>query len=422
MKFVERIKGKVSETREKVAVARDKKQVKDMVSRLRAFPLCSESDAYWIVEGEVTRYFGRQDCFSLDLDQNPSEEEVAAEMDDLAVLREQMRVFLGFLFDPDFEYSPSLLKGSVNVEFHRKVLEYLDETEFQINEQMYMSIVESMVKESSGYDIQRSFTDILEDDTKLDLFASHRDYKSKFFPELGFIKLSKEAEEKLKRYLASAEEAAPFLASEEEDQVQRERYGNPPVSVALMADTIGGGQSIQVLRVNEKEFTDVYVGQASVVRMIEYHAPFLLEKKHVLSLRNLSVDIKSDSTLHWHFCEDGIIETTLEINSQPRWLPTNKVKELVFGEAYDGMSKDGVTQFERYYLYMIVRTAIGPTFTLFKYLASNSQKAMEAWADLGQESLPTLADYYNVKISEEVHDVSKHYKTTYTTYTTTWSW
>lgn len=45
-----------------------------------------------------------------------------------------------------------------------------------------------------------------------------------------------------------------------------------------------------------------------------------------------------------------------------------------------------------------------------------------AWSDLGQEALPTLADYYKVKISDQVHDVSKHYKTTYTTYTTTWSW
>jgi hypothetical protein len=43
-------------------------------------------------------------------------------------------------------------------------------------------------------------------------------------------------------------------------------------------------------------------------------------------------------------------------------------------------------------------------------------------ADLGEESLPALADYYNIKISDEVHDISKHYKTTYTTYTTTWSW
>jgi hypothetical protein len=41
-----------------------------------------------------------------------SEAEIDAEMDNLDALADQMRVFLGFLFDPDFEYSPSLLKGS----------------------------------------------------------------------------------------------------------------------------------------------------------------------------------------------------------------------------------------------------------------------------------------------------------------------
>ena len=50
MKFVERIKGKVSETKTKVAVARDRKQVREMVSRLSSLPLCNENDAYFIVE------------------------------------------------------------------------------------------------------------------------------------------------------------------------------------------------------------------------------------------------------------------------------------------------------------------------------------------------------------------------------------
>lgn len=422
MKFVDRIKGKVIETKAKVAVARDKKQVKDMVLRLEEFPLCSEYDAFWIIEGEVTRYFGRQDCFSLNLDLNPSEEEMAAEFENLNLLREQMKIFLNFLFDPNLNYSPSLLKGSINVRFHLKVLQYLDETQLPIGESLYMSIIESMIAEASGEDILDTFTDESNGNRKLDLFTWFKEYKESFFPNIAFIKASRTAQEKLDRHHLLKELSAPFLESVPGNRQSNKVLGNQPIKFALYPDTIGGGKSIKVLPVHESEFTEMYVGAASVVRMIEYHSPFLLEKKHILSLRDLSVDIKSDSSLHWHFCEDGILETRLDSNAKPGWIPANKVKELVFGEAYDGMSKDGVTQFERYYLYMIVRTSIGPTFTLFKYLAKNSQKAMEAWADLGEESLPALAEFYNIKISDEVHDVSKHYKTTYTTYTTTWSW
>ena len=158
MKFVDRIKDKVNETKAKVAVARDKKQVVEMVARLQNYPLCSNPDAYWIVESEVTRYFGREDCFSLDLELNPSEEEIAAEWEEVETLRGQMKVFLEFLFDPTVGYSPELLKGSINVRFHLKVLQYLDEVQIPIAESMYMSIIESMISEASGEDIQDCFT------------------------------------------------------------------------------------------------------------------------------------------------------------------------------------------------------------------------------------------------------------------------
>ena len=422
MKFVERIKGKVSETKTKVAVARDRKQVREMVSRLSSLPLCNENDAYFIVESEVTEYFGRQDCFALDLDSNPTEEEKEAEFENLRVLRGQMQVFLEFLFDPSLQYSPSILKGSINARFHLKVLQYLDETQMPIDEAMYVAIIESMIAEGSGADMQECFTDNRVSDIKIDLFTWFQEYKDNFFPKNSFMKAGRAAQEKLSRYIELDKISAPFKGADEDAQRSNPGLGNLPVSVALEADTIGGGRTIKYVPMLEKEPVEMFVGQASVVRMIDYYSPFMLEEKHVLSLRNLSISIKAESSLHWHFCENGIIETQLDVNAKPGWIPANKVKELVFGEGYDGMSKDGVTQFERYYLYMIVRTSIGPTFTLYKYLAQSTQKAMEAWADLGQESLPMLADYYNVKISDEVHDVSKHYKTTYTTYTTTWSW
>jgi hypothetical protein len=419
MKFVDRIKDKVSDTKVKVAVARDRKQVREMVSRLSSLPLCDEDDAYFIVENEVREYFGRQDCFALDLDSNPTEEEKEAEFENLKILRGQMQVFLEFLFDPSLQYSPAILKGSINARFHLKVLQYLDETQLQIDEAMYVAIIESMIAEGSGADMQACFTDDRISDSKIDLFTWFKDYNDNFFPNNSFIRSGRTAQEKLSRYIEREKISAPW---KKDGEVDWARLGNPPVGVALELDAIGYGQTITYVPMFDKEPMEMYVGQASVVRMIDYHTPFMLDKTHVFSLRNLSIGIKAEASLDLHFCEDGIIETKLDLNAKPGWIPANKVKELVFGEGYDGMSKDGVTQFERYYLYVIVRTSIGPTFTLYKYLAQSAQKAMEAWADLGEESLPMLADYYNIKISEEVHDVSNHYKTTYTTYTTTWAW
>lgn len=419
MKFLERIKGKASETKTKVAVARDKKQVRKMVARLSAVPLCHEAIAYFIIESEVTEYFGRQDCFALDFNSNPTEEEKEAEFENLKILRGQMQVFLEFLFDPSLQYSPSLLKGSINVLFHTKVLKYLDETQMPppFEESLFIAIIESMIAEASGCDIQDCFT-AKHTSNKFDLFTWFQEYRDKFFPNLSFMREERIGREKLNRYLALERISAPFKLVGENNLRSQTALGNPPVQLALETHSVGSGK-ITKFQLPHLDPIELCVGAAGVVRMIDYYSPFMLEEKHVFSLEHLSIGIMAEPSLDWHFCEGGIIEIQEDVNAKPAWIPAKKVKELVFGEGYDGMSKDGVTQFESYYLYMIVRTSIGPTFTLYKYLAQSTQNAMEAWADLGEESLPMLSDYYNVKISDEVHDVSKHYKTTYTT---TWSW
>jgi len=253
MKFVERIKGKVSETKTKVAVARDRKQVREMISRLSSLPLCNEDDAYFIVESEVTEYFGRHDCFALDLDANPTEEEKEAEFENLKILRGQMQVFLEFLFDPSLQYSPSILKGSINARFHLKVLQYLDETQMPIDEAMYVSIIESMIAEGSGADMQECFTDNRVSDTKIDLFTWFQEYRDNFFPKNSFMKAGRTAQEKLDRYIELDKISAPFKELDEDGQRSNAGLGNLPVSVALQADTIGGGRTIKYLPMLEKE-------------------------------------------------------------------------------------------------------------------------------------------------------------------------
>jgi hypothetical protein len=158
------------------------------------------------------------------------------------------------------------------------------------------------------------------------------------------------------------------------------------------------------------------VGMASVPRMIEYYLPpQILAKKVVHSLRNLSVEMKREGDVHWHFCEDGILQLDLVTNARPRWIPISRVEKLTFGEGYNGLSKDGVNQFENFFLYMSVKTVTKDEFTLFKFLNEDRKKATNKLTNLVNNTLPELADFYPVEISDHVYDKSKHYKTTYTT-------
>ena len=158
------------------------------------------------------------------------------------------------------------------------------------------------------------------------------------------------------------------------------------------------------------------VGMASVPRIIEYYLPpKTLAKKVVYSLRNLSVEMKREGDVHWHFCEDGILQLDLVQNAQPRWIPISKIQKLTFGEGYNGLSKDGVNQFENFFLYMSFKTSSKDEFTLFKFLNEDRKKATNKLTNLVNNTLPDLADFYPIAISDHVYDISKHYKTTYTT-------
>jgi hypothetical protein len=164
------------------------------------------------------------------------------------------------------------------------------------------------------------------------------------------------------------------------------------------------------------------VGMASVTRMVEYYLPpKILRKKVVTSIYNLSNEIKTTGDVHWHFCDEGILQVDLHGSAQPRWIPKSNIEELTFGEGYNGRSTNGVTEFEHFYLYMTVKTALGDEFTLFRFLSDNRKSAERNLHVYLNQTLLEIGDHYTVYISEDVYDISKHYKTT-TTYTTTYVW
>ena len=287
-----------------------------------------------------------------------------------------------------------MLTGSISVSFHSAVLEFLGQTDTVVDKEVYEEILSVMIKEASGSDIALHFGS----GSTSNIYDNHIRYKTEFFPNVFFRELEKDAEAKFQSY----------------QRLSIDKPGRKTISAALSGDTIGSGRTMDLFDYTNYSWSKGVVGMASVPRMIEYYLPQqILAKKVVHSLRNLSVEMKREGDVHWHFCEEGILQLDLVTNARPRWIPISRIEKLTFG--YNGLSKDGVNQFENFFLYMSVKTITKDEFTLFKFLNEDRKKATNKLTNLVNNTLPDLADFYPVSISDHVYDKSKHYKTTYTT-------
>lgn len=388
----------------------------EIIAKLKTFPLVSTSDAENIVEGELENYFGMST--SIILDENASDEVAQKDKENFHSLRNgPLQEFLAILFSENLNYEPSTIYGSIGVYFNDQILSFMDDVNFAIDETKFRNILMAIISQATGWEIYMNYYD--EESQKIDLHRWHENLKNGHYPSSTFPELFEEAEKKLKRYFKLDADCDAFR-SQKNGRIDR-RNGNPPLAVELISDTIGAGRSVKRKLRPNSNFEEFNLGHASVTSILEQHLPKILSKKHVVSLRNLTTQMKNESELHWHFCEDGILEITLNPYAVPRWLRADKIVELTFGEGYDGMSTDGQTSFERFYLYMKVRTTMGSTFTLYKYLSQDRQKATAAWEKLADQTLPKIAEFFEVSISNQSIDISKHYKTT-TTYTTVWTW
>lgn len=397
MKFLKSVKGLVSETKQNIISANDKRKVEDVFSELISFPLCSADDAIQIVTSITTKYLGRSHISHLNFDQ-ASSEEIARELEILKELEDKQRYFLDTIYDPEFRYPLNTLRGSISVAMLDLILDYIDSAEYVISDMQMEEILTLMVHEASGYDVYIHF---LNADNELDLLAWHSTLKEDFFPDLRLPHLEEIAMEKLEVYKRN-------LESEDEDSKN-------VVMFSLSNDTIGDGKSMKLYNYADDSWTDGYLGHANVRRIIEYYTPELIEEKLVLSLRNLNSEMKIGGNLHWHFCQNGIIQLDLNVNVVPRWIPRENIKNLTFGRGYNALTSNGVTEFEHFYLYLIVKTKSRDEFILFKYLGSERNSVEKQITMLMNSTIPTLEDYYPISISNQVHDTSKHYKTTYTT-------
>ena len=397
MSFLKAVKAKIGETKQGISDMNDRRKVSDLINTMASFPLCSESDALDIVQGLLTKYIGRSRVATIDLEA-ASPEEVMKEMAALDIVDEKLKEFLNIISEEKFKEKVKMLRGSIYVSFLSNILEFLDQTETAIEQDLYEEILTTMIKESSGFDIALYFGS----SSTINIYSSCIRYKNELFPEVFFPKLEETAEAKFQNYRTL--------------QSLNEKSGSNTIAAALGSDTIGSGRTMDLFDYTNYTWSKGVVGMASVPRIIEYYLPSkILRKKVVYSLRNLSVDMKQAGDVHWHFCEDGILQLDLVQDTRPRWIPISYINKLTFGEGYNGLVKDGVTEFENFFLYMTVETAFKDEFTLFKFLNSDRKKAVNKLTNLLNDTLPDLADFYTIEISDYVYDESKHYKTTYTT-------
>jgi len=398
MGFLKGVKSKIEDAKQGISDMNDRRKVSNLVNDLASFPLCSENDAYMIVESAITKHLGRSHIALIDL-QNSSTDEVMREMAELDVVTEKERELLTLVLSKDFRNQLSELRGSICVAFFNMLLVFLEDTEMEIDQETYQEILTVMLREASGFDVNLYFTS----SEGLDIYDSHREFKNMYFPKLFFPELEETAQAKYQNYLKT-------------DQAQEDENDNS-IATVLRTDTIGEARTIDLYNHQDNSWSKGYLGGASVTRMVEYYLPpRMLRKQVVVSIYNLSNEQEAvGNDMHWHFCEDGILQVNLAQNVPPRWISKQNIKELTFGEGYNGLSTNGVTEFEHFYLYMTVKTVKGDEFTLFRFL---SDKRKDAQRNLGvylNQTLPLLADHYPVYTSEKVYDISKHYKTTYTT-------
>ena len=397
MSFLKAVKAKIGETKQGISDMNERRKVSDLIDTMASFPLCSESDAFHIVEGLFTKYIGRSIVATIDLDA-ASPEEFTKEMAALDIVDEKLKEFLNIIAEEKFKEKIKMLRGSIYVSFLKNVLDFLDQTETAIDPDLYEEILTIMVREASGYDIAYYFGS----GSTTNIYSSCIRYKNELFPEVFFPKLEETAEAKFQNYRKL--------------QNLNEKSDSKTIAAVLGRDTIGSGRTMDLFDYTNYSWSKGVVGMASVPRIIEYYLPSkILRKNVVYSLRNLSVDMKQAGDVHWYFCEDGILQLDLVQDTRPRWIPISYINKLTFGEGYNGLVKDGVTQFENFFLYMTVETAFKDEFTLFKFLNSDRKKAVNKLTSLLNDTLPDLADFYSIEISDYVYDESKHYKTTYTT-------
>ena len=397
MSFLKAVKAKIGETKQGISDMNERRKVSDLIDTMASFPLCSESDAFHIVEGLFTKYIGRSIVATIDLDA-ASPEEFTKEMAALDIVDEKLKEFLNIIAEEKFKEKIKMLRGSIYVSFLKNVLDFLDQTETAIDPDLYEEILTIMVREASGYDIAYYFGS----GSTTNIYSSCIRYKNELFPEVFFPKLEETAEAKFQNYRKL--------------QNLNEKSDSKTIAAVLGRDTIGSGRTMDLFDYTNYTWSKGVVGMASVPRIIEYYLPSkILRKNVVYSLRNLSVDMKQAGDVHWYFCEDGILQLDLVQDTRPRWIPISYINKLTFGEGYNGLVKDGVTQFENFFLYMTVETAFKDEFTLFKFLNSDRKKAVNKLTSLLNDTLPDLADFYSIEISDYVYDESKHYKTTYTT-------
>jgi hypothetical protein len=270
MGFLDGVKSKLGEAKQGITDMNDRRKASSLVSDFASYPLCSASDAWTIIESGFTKYLGRYYVALIDLEKS-SPEEVAREMAELDAVTEKERLFLSIVLAEDFRSQLFTLRGSVCTSFFNRVLAFLEDTEMEIDKELYEQILTVMIQEASGFDMYLYCAN----ERGFDIYDSHREFKAKYFPKVSFPKLEETARHKFDNYNKTYD--------------LQQSKGDNSIASALMVDQIDIGRDIDIYDPEENTWSKGLVGAACVPRMVEYYLPpRMLRKQVVASIYNLT--------------------------------------------------------------------------------------------------------------------------------------
>lgn len=402
MKFGDKIKGAISGAKIKYNDSR-------FTSKLKHGDLGLSEEACKLVFEEFKSALGR-DKWAIPLP-GMSTEDFKGEISDLL-----SRIW------PD-DYDPEMYQGSISAVFNFVVLYFVCHLDLPCSEAKFMNTLNRGIQESSVEDVQTFFDD---DQFSDEIFGVPK-YESSMTEDEWIEKYTNQGP-----YIVSnLSELIPNYASVHfpklpMSQVLSEAQQKIAVSKSIIDKFMQDENTLMYSGLRYGTMDQATGPKANMARYVEYYSPELMTETDLYILhyvhRNLKPDPKQIQS-HWVFCETGIlIVPTKNFSRKPDWIPSDQVESITFGLAYDALTSDGVTKYERYELFMFFETSDGASHILYQYLSDKQAEAKRQINKFQKETIPLLASVYDVDWTDEIIDESSHYVTRTTSTVTYWSW
>ncbi len=371
--FKTRLQGAISGTKNKV-------QDLQLNSKLQKSDLCTYSEAWKIVYPIFEELLSRE---------NWSEPAVGQDSESY---KQELQEVVARIWGE--KHDPTKVHGSVAAILNLTVIYFVCRHDLKVDSKTFFGALDWALREGSMEDVHAYFeSGIFSDSPKEEnLSVLIPRYSASNFPDVNIaeqMKLAKDKTESLLYLLESPEDAIYFSSGLQESYIEA---GKGP--------------------------------RANILRYIEYYEPLFLDELYLGPLYGLDKSLKYVERAigeHWLFCQERILIVPDKNDmSGVSIISKEEVRNITFGYAMTGVTKDGVVTSSIYKMYMRLRFESGLTVLRFEYLGTDQNEAKQNASDYLDGILEVISDHWEVEWSDEIIDEFDHYATTTTTTTYTY--